>query len=364
MNDYAKKLIRNEIQALNAYHVADASGMIKLDAMENPYTWDESLLRQWQDELASVSVNRYPDPSAQKLAAVIREQMSLPEDVDILFGNGSDELIQIMAMAMAQPGRTVLAPEPGFVMYKMIATFCGMEYCGVPLKEDFSLDLTAMLQAIEDTQPALIFLAYPNNPTGNLWDREAIDQIIAAAPGLVVIDEAYNAFAGDSYLGDLGRFENMVVMRTFSKMGLAGLRLGMLFGHKDWLGEFDKVRLPYNINTLTQMTTEFALRHQAVFDEQTASIRAEREKMLEALSKLPVTAFDSRANFILLRTPEGQANDIFAGLKERKVLIKNLSPAGGLLKDCLRVTVGKPEENRAFLGAFTELLNTEGVSHG
>lgn len=356
MNKYIKRLIRNEIQALSAYHVADATGMVKLDAMENPYVWDEYLVREWQEELADTSVNRYPDPSAQKLATLIREQMALPDDIGLMFGNGSDELIQIMAMAMAEPGRVVMAPEPGFVMYKMIATFCAMQYRGVPLNTDFSLDLPAMLTVIEETQPALIFLAYPNNPTGNLWDRAAVDQIIKASPGLVVIDEAYNAFAGDSYIDDLGKYDNLVVMRTFSKMGLAGLRLGMLFGNKDWIAEFDKVRLPYNINTLTQQTTEFALRHQEVFDQQTASIRAERTMMLEALRELSVTVFDSQANFILLRTPNDRADGIFQSLKERNILIKNLNPAGGLLKDCLRVTVGKPEENRAFLTVLKELL--------
>ena len=341
---------------MQAYHVADASGMIKLDAMENPYTWDESLLREWQDELATTSVNRYPDPSAQKLAAVIREQMKLSDDIELIFGNGSDELIQIMAMAMAEPGRTVMAPEPSFVMYKMIATFCGMEYRGVPLNADFSLDMSTTLTAIEETQPALVFLAYPNNPSGNLWSRSDIDKIITASPGLVVVDEAYNAFAGDSYIDDLGKYDNLVVMRTFSKMGLAGLRLGMLFGPKEWISEFDKVRLPYNINTLTQQTTAFALRHQDVFDEQTASIRAERAVMLDTLKKLPLTVFDSQANFILFRAPEGKADRIFQGLKERNILIKNTNPAGGLLKDCLRVTVGKTEENQAFLAALEELL--------
>jgi histidinol-phosphate aminotransferase len=356
MKDITKRLVRKEIQALHAYHVADATGMIKLDAMENPYTWDDALVKEWQDELANVSVNRYPDPSAQQLAVQIRRQMALSDDIELMFGNGSDELIQIMAMAMAEPGRVVLAPEPSFVMYKMIATFCGMNYRGVPLAEDFSLDLPAMLQAIEETQPVLVFLAYPNNPTGNQWDRESIDQIIQASPGLVVVDEAYNAFASDSYLDDLNLYDNLVVMRTFSKMGLAGLRLGILFGSRDWLVEFDKVRLPYNINTLTQITAAFALRHQAVFDRQTAAICEERQGMLNALRQLPVRVFDSQANFILFRTADGLADRVFKGLKERNILIKNLNSAGGLLKDCLRVTVGKPEENQAFVTALKELL--------
>jgi histidinol-phosphate aminotransferase len=349
--------VRPEIRAISAYHVPNPGTMIKLDAMENPYRWPAAIVDEWLTLLRDVELNRYPDPGARKLKAHLREAMGVPEGMELLLGNGSDELIQMMAMAVAAPGRSVLAPEPGFVMYQMIATFCALEYVGVPLAADFSLDLPAMLAAIEQHQPAIIFLAYPNNPTGNLFDAKAIEAILNKAEGLVVLDEAYHAFAEQSFMGRLGEFPNLVVMRTVSKLGLAGLRLGLLAGPREWLDEFDKVRLPYNINVLTQASGEFALSHRAIFDEQTARLRRDRELLAGELASIDgLTVYPSRANFILFRVPTGKGDLVFEGLKERKVLIKNLNRSGGPLKDCLRVTVGTPEENNIFLAALRATL--------
>lgn len=352
-----ERWVRPEIRAISAYHVPDPGKMIKLDAMENPYTWPEAMVQEWLERLRHVGVNRYPDPAACALSEQLRVAMDVPEGMELLLGNGSDEIIQIMAMALAAPGRAVLAPEPGFVMYKMIATFCGMDYIGVPLKADFSLDLPAMLAQIEQRQPALIFLAWPNNPTGNLFAAEDVEAILRVAQGLVVVDEAYHAFAQQSFMRRLGEFPNLVVMRTVSKLGLAGLRLGLLAGPVAWLREFDKVRLPYNINVLTQVSAAFALEHHAVFEEQTALLREQRTRLLCDLAALPgMTVYPSAANFILVRVQVGRAPAIFDGLKARGVLIKNLSAAGGLLTDCLRITVGKPEENDVLLAALRQLV--------
>jgi len=357
--------VRPEIRALSAYHVPPAQGFIKLDAMENPYRWPASMVDEWLSLLRDVSLNRYPDPSASAVKARLAEAMEVPAGMDVLLGNGSDEIIQMIAMSLAAPGCVVLAPEPSFVMYKMIATFVGMDYVGVPLVSrgaaDFALDVDAMLAAIERHQPAVVFLAYPNNPTGNLFDAHAVEAVIKASPGLVVVDEAYHAFAGSSFMERLGRYDNLVVMRTVSKMGLAGLRLGLLAGPKAWLGEFDKTRLPYNINVLTQVSADFALAHRAVLDEQTTQICRDREALMQALTTIKgVTAFPSRANFILFRV--AQADQVFAALKARGVLIKNLNGAGGVLGGCLRVTVGSAEENSAFLQALQDsLLQTAGA---
>jgi histidinol-phosphate aminotransferase len=365
MSDKVGKWVRPEIRALSAYHVPPAAGFIKLDAMENPYRWPEPMVDEWLGLLRDISLNRYPDPSASAVKARLAEAMDVPTGMDVLLGNGSDELIQMIAMSLAAPGRVVLAPEPGFVMYKMIATFVGMDYVGVPLAHDFSLDFSldedAMLAAIERHQPAVVFLAYPNNPTGNLFDAQAMEAVIQASPGLVVVDEAYHAFAGSSFMQHLGRYDNLVVMRTVSKMGLAGLRLGLLAGPKEWLGEFDKTRLPYNINVLTQVSAGFALSHRDVLDAQTAQICRDRETLMQALSAIKgVTAFPSRANFILFRVAEADA--VFAALKAQGVLIKNLNGAGGALTGCLRVTVGSGVENAAFLQALQEsLLQTAGA---
>jgi histidinol-phosphate aminotransferase len=353
LQDKVNHWIRSDIRAISAYHVPDAGGYIKLDAMENPFTWPEGMVSDWLDLLRDVSLNRYPDPHAARLKERLHDAMGVPEGMDIILGNGSDELIQMLALAVRSPSRAIMAPGPTFVMYEMIATYSGLDYESVPLKEDFTLDMPAMLDRIEKYQPAIIFLAYPNNPTGNLFKRSEIEQILEAAEGIVVVDEAYHAFAGSSFMDELGKYDNLLVMRTVSKMGLAGLRLGLLAGPREWLVEFDKVRLPYNINVLTQASAEFALDHRHILDEQTERLVQNRGELFQHLKDLDgIEPFPSDANFILFRTPAGKADLIFEGLKDRKVLIKNLNKSGGLLKDCLRVTVGTEEENEAFLDAL------------
>jgi histidinol-phosphate aminotransferase len=357
IKDKVSKLVRPEIQALKAYHVPDATGLIKLDAMENPHAWPEDVKQAWLATLHDVAINRYPDPDARRLRERLRAAFGVPAGMELILGNGSDELIQIILMAVSKPDAVALAPTPTFVMYETIAGFVRMRFAGVPLAENFSLDMPAMLTAIETHRPAVIFLAYPNNPTGNLFSRADVERILDKAPGLVVLDEAYHAFAGDSFMDRLGRHDNLLVMRTLSKQGLAGLRLGLLAGPAEWLAEFNKVRLPYNINSLTQASAVFALEHLALLDEQAARIRADRERLLQALAGLRgVRAWPSRTNFILFRVGNRDAGGVFAGLCARGVLIKNLDSAGPALAGCLRVTVGTPEENAAFLRALEAVL--------
>lgn len=356
--DQITKWIRPEIKALSAYHVPDPGEMIKLDAMENPYQWPDKLVDEWLDVIRDVELNRYPDPGARVLKKHLRESMDVPDGAEILLGNGSDELIQMIMMAMSGKDRVVLSVEPGFVMYKMIAIFMGMPYVAISLKEDFSIDETAFLAAIKKHQPAVIFLAYPNNPTSNLFDENVIRNIIDEAPGVIVVDEAYHAFADKSFMPMLKEYDNLLVMRTVSKMGLAGLRLGLLAGKAEWLNEFDKVRLPYNINILTQASAEFAIKNRLVLDQQTNQICVDRELLFNELSQIKnITVYPSQANFILVRVQQGQADNIFNKLKEEGILIKNLSPAGGLLADCLRITVGTAEENKNFLDLFKKALS-------
>jgi histidinol-phosphate aminotransferase len=347
-----EQLIRPEILALSAYHVADASGLVKLDAMENPYRLPAELQAELGQRLAAAEINRYPDPRSPELKQRLRRAFQLAERHDVLLGNGSDEIIQILAQAVARPGAVLLAVEPSFVMYRMIASFSGMHYVGVPLKADFSLDEAALLEAIERHEPALVFLAYPNNPTGNAFDRPLMERVVAATPGLVVVDEAYHAFTGGlSFLDALDRSDNLLLMRTVSKLGLAGLRLGYLVGSRKWLGELDKLRLPYNVNCLTQVAASFALDHVHVLEQQAAAIVAERGRVAQALAAMPgVAVFPSQANFLLFRVADAPAR--FVSLKSRGVLIKNLHGAHPLLENCLRVTIGTPQENDAFLAAL------------
>ena len=351
------RLIRPEIQALQAYHVPDAAGMVKLDAMENPYGWSAELKADWCAALKSVGLNRYPDPEARALRARLHAALKVPVGMELMLGNGSDELIQIILMSLARPGATVLAPVPTFVMYDLIATFAGVKFVGVPLGQDFALDTSAMLEAIERHKPAVVFLAWPNNPTGNLFDAATVEEVIRRAPGLVVVDEAYHAFCQRSFMDRLGLYDNLLVMRTLSKQGLAGLRLGVLAGEPAWLGEFNKVRLPYNIGSLAQASAEFALNHQAMLDEQAAKIRGDREALFNELMELPaVRVWPSAANFILFRSERKSATVMFAALKEQKVLIKNLDGSHPMLAGCLRVTVGAPEENARFLDALKRAI--------
>ncbi|MDQ2696361.1 MAG: histidinol-phosphate transaminase [Pseudomonadota bacterium] len=343
--------VRPAIRALSAYHVPPAAGLIKLDAMENPYGWPPALVEAWLGRLRQASLNRYPDPQATALKAQLRQAMAVPDAAGLILGNGSDELIQLILLAVAEPGRVVLAPDPTFVMYRLLAAATGMDYRGVALRAaDFALDGAALLAAVERQRPAVVFLASPNNPTGNLFDPDVVRAVIDAAPGLVVVDEAYCAFTDRSVLPDVGRWPNLLVMRTLSKMGLAGLRLGLLAGPPAWLDELEKVRLPYNINVLTQLSAEFALSHGAVLEDQARRIRADRARLFAALQALPgIVPYPSEANFILFRTPPGAAQRLFQTLAGGGVLVKNLSRGGGLLRDCLRVTVGAPDENRRFL---------------
>ncbi|CAH1199399.1 Histidinol-phosphate aminotransferase 1 [Candidatus Nitrotoga sp. BS] len=351
-----ESLLRQEVLDLKAYPVPNSAGMVKLDAMENPYLLPQSLREEIARLVADAAINRYPDADAQQLKASIRAVIGLPQSLDILLGNGSDEIIQLLALAVAKPDATLLSVEPSFVMYRMIATFTGMQYVGVPLTEDFALNLPAVLAAMQHHRPALVFLSYPNNPTGNLFDAEVIAQIIEAAPGLVIVDEAYYAFANASLIPMLTCYPNLLVMRTFSKLGMAGLRLGFLVGSKAWIAQLEKLRLPYNVSVLTQLVAEKLLRHHDVLLLQSEQIKQDRVWLYERLVGVAdVRPYVSNANFILFRVMH--ADKIFNELKKRGVLIKNLNKAHPLLVDCLRVTVGTPLENEQFIQALQESIH-------
>ena len=362
MTVQATQWIREDIQSLSAYHVPNPGEMIKLDAMENPYTWPDSMKQEWLALLAEAPVNRYPDPCASELVQQIEKVMAVPKGMSSILGNGSDELIQIICMALSKADSVVMAPEPTFVMYEMIARFTNMTYQSVPLRENFQLDMPAMLQAMDRHQPAVIFLAYPNNPTGNLFTEQDVHQIIENAPGLVVVDEAYHAFAESSFMQMLSQYDNLVVMRTVSKMGLAGLRLGLLCGPEQWIGEFDKVRLPYNINILTQLSANFALQNHAVLEQQTQQICIDREKLKEQMAQIQgLVQYPSAANFILFKVIDAKKESrdsvlIFEDLKSEGILIKRFADTSGPLENCLRLTIGTADENQAFICALNKIL--------
>jgi len=347
------KLIRPEILALKAYAIAEAEGMVKLDAMENPYPLPVALRRDLAEVLAQVDLNRYPDPTGRKLRELLAKKMQVPEGMEILLGNGSDDLIQIVTFACARPGAAMMFPVPTFVMYAMNATLSGMKALRYELREDYTLDGAAMVAKVKAEQPALIFIAYPNNPTGVLYPEEDVIAVLRAAQGLVVLDEAYHVFARKSFMPRLAEFPNLVVMRTVSKLGLAGIRLGYLVGRPEWIGEFNKVRQAYNVNVLTQAAATFVLERLEVLEQQAAKVIADRAGLGKALAAMAgVTVYPSEANFFLVRVPD--ADRSYRALLRQGVLVRNLNGPG--LKNCLRITVGTPDENRILLTAMREAL--------
>ena len=351
------RLIRQDVQSMHAYAIQDSAGFIKLDAMENPHRLSPELQAKLGERLGTLALNRYPNGRVNDLRHALARHARMPEGFDIMLGNGSDELISLLSMACDVPGATALAPVPGFVMYAMSAQLQGLKFVGVPLTADFELDEAAMLAAIAEHQPSIIYIAYPNNPTANLWDDVVIEKIVEAAPGLVVFDEAYQPFASKSYIDRIARHNHVLLMRTLSKFGLAGVRLGYMVGPKALIAEIDKVRPPYNISVLNYECALFALEHEDVFAAQARDLVAQRTVLMDALLALSVKgvkAWKSDANMILVRVPD--AAKTFEGLKSRQVLIKNVSKMHPLLAGCLRLTVGTADENAQMLAALEASL--------
>jgi len=343
-------MIRSDIRSLSAYAVPDSNGMVKLDAMENPYPLPKNLRNNWAKLLAEIEVNRYPDASMAELRSAIAAQNGLSAE-HVLLGNGSDELIQMLIMA-ADSGACVI-PTPTFAMYDLISRWLKRPVISVQLNKQFGLKAEVFMRACRQERTAITFLACPNNPSGNLWPFEAVSDVARSFKGIVVIDEAYLAFSGRSHVGLIA--SNVLILRTYSKLGWAGLRMGYLLGEPAMIEQLDKVRLPYNINSLTQASARFFLEHFDVFEDQTAVISRERERVYTALAGTEgVDVFPSATNFLLFRVEDAQT--VFSSLQERGILIKNLHHTGGLLSGCLRVTIGTPKENGAFLAALKEIL--------
>jgi histidinol-phosphate aminotransferase len=353
-----QSVIRQDVQSMHGYAIQASAGLVKLDAMENPFRLPLDLQRELGKRLGRVAINRYPSQCVADVIAALTTYVKPPPGAKLMLGNGSDELISLLALAADVPGSTVLAPLPGFVMYEMSAKLQGLKFVGVPLTPEFELDEPAMLDAIAQHRPALTYIAYPNNPTANLFNDAAIDRIVDAVgeqSGLVVFDEAYQPFASRSWMQRMGAHEHVLVMRTLSKFGLAGVRLGYMAGAATLIDQVDKVRPPYNISALNAEATLFALEHADEFSRQAATLCEERARLQFELAQIVgVTAFPSEANMILVRVPDARL--VFEGMKQRGVLIKNVSAMHPLLARCLRVTVGTPEENTQMIDALKASL--------
>ncbi|MFM2344437.1 MAG: hypothetical protein RLZZ210_1048 [Pseudomonadota bacterium] len=357
-------IIRQDVLNAQSYAVHSSQGMIKLDAMENPFTLPQQLQNELAQHLSKVDLNRYPSPeSYKKTVDIIRNYANIHDDLDILLGNGSDEIITILANLLPE-NSYILSPLPSFVMYKISAELSKLNFASVDLTADnFDLYVNAFKQAITQYQPKLIYISYPNNPTGSCFSTDDINQIIehVAQQSLIIIDEAYQAFTGNkTYMHDLPnimqKHPNVLVMRTLSKVGLAGLRLGYIAGHKEVIAQLDKVRPPYNINVLTQATVQFLLGEQKnidILNQQASKICEQRLIMRDKLAKFG-HVFDSDANFLLVRMNK-DAGYVQQQLKEKGILIKNVSGLHKNLHNCLRFSIGTEEENERVIKELESL---------
>jgi histidinol-phosphate aminotransferase len=332
-----RKLIRPTVRALKAYEAKEVPCRVKLDANESPYGLNLGS--------KTITTNRYPDPEAKDLRRVLARQMKLRIS-NILVGNGSDELIYYLLTTFGGPA---LYPVPTFVMYGIIARALGEKAIEIPLDRDFDIDIDRTLRAIKRDRPKLVFLSSPNNPTGNCFGSDRILKIVEAARGIVVVDEAYQAFAGSrGMIGMLRDYDNLLIMRTLSKVGLAALRVGFLIGSEDIISEVNKVRLPFNLNSYSQAMAVDALRKKRQMDGFVKAIVTERSRLTKGLESIDgISPFPSEANFILFKVKEPAR--AHAGLLKKGVLVKNMD---GVIRGCLRVTVGTKKENDAFLKAL------------
>jgi len=347
------RIIKSEVLGQEAYQIDERVCRVKLDANENPYKLPEDLSLRLFEYLRTFPLNRYPAPGSPDLRRRFAEKFGIGEDM-IIIGNGLDELIQILLTALPSSG-SVLIPSPTFAMYKISAINTGHDVIEVPLDETFDLRSEEMHHVISEQSPSVVFLSYPNNPTGNCFDRERIETIIGQSDGIVVVDEAYFHFSGNTFLPLLKKYDNLVILRTLSKLGLAALRVGILMGQAALIHELNKVRLPYNLNTLSQGATHFFIDHEDAFLAQTEKVVAGRERVMQALESMEgITPYPTDSNFILfscLRDKDG----VYERLVAEGVLIKNLG-SSGILKDCMRVTLGTDDENNQFLRALRKAV--------
>jgi histidinol-phosphate aminotransferase len=340
------KLAKPNIRSLKPYEAKEIPCNVKLDANESPYALSENIFLK---KNIFRNLNRYPDPDAKELKKTIAKNFKLAPD-NILLGNGSDELIYYLITTLGGP---VLYPVPTFSMYGIISQALGEKGIGIPLDKDFDLDTDKMLSAIKKYDPKLIFLSSPNNPTGNCFSADRILKILEISRGIVVVDEAYQPFSSDKgFLPLLKDYKNLAILRTLSKIGFAALRVGFLIADKGLISEANKVRLPFNLNAVSQAAALEAFKHKAIIESQIKRISSERERLLNELSDIKgIKPYPSEANFILFRATN--ADSIYQRLIKEGALVRNLS---GVVKNSLRVTVGTPEENIFFIKALKKAL--------
>lgn len=354
-----KNIVNREIFSQSGYFAPEVTSPIKMDANENPFTIQEPLKRKLLEKMSTIDFNRYPVAGAPELRERYAQYFGVDKDM-IMLGNGSDELIQILCLTLKGKTKGVLVPVPAFSMYKIIAVNTGNKVVEVPLNKKYDLDCDAIIEQIKENFPALIFLSYPNSPTGNLFSRAKIETIIKKSPGIVVIDEAYANFSGQTLFPLLKKYDNVIFLNTLSKLGLASMRLGFLIGNREIIAQLDKVRLPYNVNSLSQIAAGFFLDYQNEFSLQVKEIIKRREELYSGLRKIAgIKPFPSQANFIFFSCAF-DSDRIYKQLIAEGIVVKNLN-IPPLMPNCMRVTVGNRKENDSFLRALKRIVPKQGA---
>lgn len=354
-----RDLVAKDIFGQKGYSAPELLDVIKMDANENPFTIQEPLRRKLREALSRVDLNRYPAAGAPELRGRFAEYYGVKRDM-IMPGNGSDELIQILCMTLKGRINGILIPVPTFAMYKIIGINTGNNVIEVPLDNKFDLDVNAMCARIKRNFPALIFLSSPNSPTGNLFSRKRIEAVIRETPGFVVIDEAYAPFSGQSLMSLLKKYDNVIVLKTLSKLGMASIRLGFLIANPDIITQIDKVRLPYNINSLSQVAAGVFLEYSDEFHKQIKEIVQRREELYRELKRIKwIKPYPSRANFIFFSCAF-DSNRIYKQLVSKGIAVKNLNMPPRI-PHCIRVTVGSKKENEAFVRALKSITPEQGA---
>ncbi len=340
-------LFREKVKSLKAYHVDTVDCEVKLHANENPYEPPEELLRAFQEKLQTFHLNRYPDPDSTVLKQAISKRVGVSSS-QLVVGNGSDELIQLILQIFCDEGDAIAFPDPTFAMYGIIAKGLGLNPQTLPLNDRWNFEADSFLKILKDIKARVVFFSYPNNPTGNCFSEKEIQKVIEHFPGIVVLDEAYYDFAQKTFVEEMARHNNLILLRSLSKIGLAALRIGFGVADPRIIEQINKVRLPYNANTISQAFAAQVLNDFTPVQKQIDTILKERNRLMDALSKIEaLTVFPSHSNFILFRVDKPGCN-VFRKLVENGILIRDLG-AHPRLNHCFRVTLGTQEENDRFL---------------
>jgi len=347
-------LIQGNVRSLKPYHMENIDCEVKLHANENPFPPSKELLDLFTASIQNIQLNRYPDPDSQKLKSSIAKRLNTKTD-HLVIGNGSDEIILLLLQIFCKEGDTISLPDPTFAMYGIIAQGLGVSSVNMPLDDHWDFNADELLKTAEKNKSRIIFLSYPNNPTGNCFSENQVHKVIENFKGIVVVDEAYYDFSNKSFMSQIEKHNNLIILRSLSKIGLAALRVGFAMADPLIIDQINKVRLPYNSNTISQTMAEHLMRHFAPVQKQINSILKERHRLMETLEKIDsITIFPSDSNFFLLRT-EQPVEKMFRFLMDHGILVRNLS-SHPKLNNCLRITVGTKDENNRFLSKIADFV--------